>query len=546
MPAGLTVAVPKRSCTVELPARAPTPAGAPPRPRPLDDHVEVLGDAPRAADPAPRRRRPGVGSTSAAARPPAAHAASPRPDEAIGAIIYHPRPMSSPPPRRLRRGLLAALGVLLVLAGGAVAFVLANKPGDVSHPDVEFTTDVDRHAPPPRPQAVDRFLWPTYGYRDDRTRNYGDAPDYLRPGFRRGWTYRSGVLLEFPPTIDGGSLYLLDDDGMLRALDEDERADPLEQRKSGGSPPPPPPSATGASTRSCCRGLRAQAGRIAAYRAGDGRQVWSRALPSRAESSPLLRNGRIFFGSEDGTVYALEARKRPHDLDVQGQRRGEGRPGARQRDALLRRLRRQGARRQREERQRGVVGRHERHALRLRLGQLLLDRRSRLRARLSRQHRRPRLLVRRQQRRRSRGRRAPAPTSTAPPPSRPRRASDRPSTSAPTTAASTRSTRAPARVRWSFRVGREDLRLGDDRRRRRLLLRPEPDNDTLRPDVRTGKQVYKFPGRRVQPGRRRPPRDLPRRLREPLRAAAQARDAELAQSEQGAAVRAVAADQPRR
>jgi len=32
-------------------------------------------------------------------------------DEAIGAIIYHPRPMSSPPPRRLRRGLLVAFAV---------------------------------------------------------------------------------------------------------------------------------------------------------------------------------------------------------------------------------------------------------------------------------------------------------------------------------------------------------------------------------------------------------------------------------------------------
>jgi outer membrane protein assembly factor BamB len=214
--------------------------------------------------------------------------------------------MSSPPPRRLRRGLLGAIVVLLVLAGGAVAFVLANKPGDVSHPDVEFTTESTATAPP-RPQAVDRFLWPTYGYRDDRTRNYGDAPDYLRPAFRRGWTYRSGALLEFPPTIDGGSLYFLDDDGILRALDK--TSGHIRWREQVGKLAAATPAVgDGRVYAVALQGIASATGRIAAYRAGDGRQVWSKALPSRAESSPLLKNGRVFFGSEDGTVYALEAR----------------------------------------------------------------------------------------------------------------------------------------------------------------------------------------------------------------------------------------------
>jgi len=215
--------------------------------------------------------------------------------------------MSSPPPRRLRRGLLGALVVLLLLAGGAVAFVLAHKPGDVSHPDVEFTTETTTQpAPPPRPQAVDHFLWPTYGYREDRTRNYLDAPDYLRPGFRRGWTYRGGALLEFPPTIDGGSLYVLDDDGILRALSKTSGRVRWQQRVGRLAAATP---AVGDSRvyAVALNGISGGAGRVAAYRASDGRQVWSKALPSRAESSPLLKNGRLFFGSEDGTVYALDA-----------------------------------------------------------------------------------------------------------------------------------------------------------------------------------------------------------------------------------------------
>ena len=40
----------------------------------------------------------------------------------------------------------------------------------------------------------------------------------------------------------------------------------------------------------------------------DGKIRWSRTLPSRAESSPLVENGRMYFGSEDGTVYCLDER----------------------------------------------------------------------------------------------------------------------------------------------------------------------------------------------------------------------------------------------
>lgn len=215
--------------------------------------------------------------------------------------------MSSPPPRRLRRGLLVALAVLVVLAGGAVAYVLAHKPGDVSHPNVEFTTETTATTPPPKPQAVDHFLWPTYGYTEDRTRNYSDAPRYLRPGFRRGWTYRGGALLEFPPTIDGGSLYMLDDNGILRALAKTSGRVRWQQRV-GHLAAATPAVGDGRVYAVALQGLAGANGRIAAYRASDGRQVWSKALPSRAESSPLLKNGRVFFGSEDGTVYALDAK----------------------------------------------------------------------------------------------------------------------------------------------------------------------------------------------------------------------------------------------
>jgi outer membrane protein assembly factor BamB len=216
--------------------------------------------------------------------------------------------MSSPPPRRRRRGLLVALAVLLVLAGGAAAFLAARQPGDVSNPDVEFEPPAETAAPDPKPEPkVDRSLWPTYGRDAARTRDYSEAPRYLRPPFRRGWTYRGGVLIEFPPAIQGSTLYLLDDDAMLRAIQKTSGRI-LWRQQVGRLAAASPTVGDGRVYAVALRGIGSETGRLAAYRARDGRQVWSKALPSRAESSPLLRRGTVYLGSEDGTVYALDAR----------------------------------------------------------------------------------------------------------------------------------------------------------------------------------------------------------------------------------------------
>ena len=59
--------------------------------------------------------------------------------------------------------------------------------------------------------------------------------------------------------------------------------------------------------------LRRPAARAGSRPAGSSRWPptpavrWSRTLPARAESSPLLDHGRLYFGTEDGTLYALHA-----------------------------------------------------------------------------------------------------------------------------------------------------------------------------------------------------------------------------------------------
>lgn len=204
--------------------------------------------------------------------------------------------------------LLVAGAVLVVLAGAAAAFLLLAKPGNVSHPDVEFTAPKTVPQPPPAPKPVaDTFLWPTYGYQADRTRDFSSAPRSLRPPFRRGWTYRGGALLEFPPAIDGPTLYVLDDDGMLRSIDK-KTGHVRWQRKLGRLAAASPAVGDGHVYAVALTGLSGAGGRVAAFGPERGHIIWSRDLPSRAESSPLLHKGTLYFGSEDGTVYALNAK----------------------------------------------------------------------------------------------------------------------------------------------------------------------------------------------------------------------------------------------
>jgi len=209
----------------------------------------------------------------------------------------------SPRPERNRRTRLAVLaGVLVLLGGAALAYVLLKGRGsDISHPSAAFTPEPA--ARKPRPKA---FAWPLYGYTKNHVRNFPAAASF-GPPFRRLWTYRGPALLEFPPVIANGLIYQLADDGFVHALDP--RTGRVRwQRRLGVLAA----SSPAAGRRSLYLTLLARAkgapGRVVALDARRGHLQWSHDLPSRSESSPLLDGNRLYFGTEGGTVYALRAR----------------------------------------------------------------------------------------------------------------------------------------------------------------------------------------------------------------------------------------------
>src|SRR5438132_200267 len=116
----------------------------------------------------------------------------------------------------MRRILVAAVAV--AVAVGAVVVLVEHQRGrDVrGSTGVEFSPADAPHARV-RGHGVRAVDWPTYGFDPRRVRV---APQTrLRPPFRRLWTFHGRALLEFPPAVAGGRVYVPTFDGRLVALD---------------------------------------------------------------------------------------------------------------------------------------------------------------------------------------------------------------------------------------------------------------------------------------------------------------------------------------
>ncbi len=220
--------------------------------------------------------------------------------------------MPSPVSRRLLRRGLVAVVVVLALLGGIAAFVLLHAPGNVSHPNLQFTRPTTIPAPQPvaRKPVVDNFQWPWYGYDAGRTQFFA-ATDQLRPPLHVGWRFDNGALLEFPPVIYHQTMYVLGDDGTARALST-LNGRLLWQHQVGTLAAASPAVAGSAGlvvmpllSTLPKAGQVPGSGRLVALSMRTGRIVWSKPLPAGSESSPIVRGQTVYVGDLSGTLWAL-------------------------------------------------------------------------------------------------------------------------------------------------------------------------------------------------------------------------------------------------
>jgi outer membrane protein assembly factor BamB len=205
----------------------------------------------------------------------------------------------------VRRLVLVIVAALLVGAAAAGVLLLRGH-GKASEPTVSTRIVPPPHTTPrPRPS---RFSWPVYGF--DPARTHAAPTLGLRPPFRKLWTVHGDwSLMEFPPVLERGRLFLGTNHGLVLAVQARSGRVLWHRRFPGcvaaspavgdggvyvGFMDPPPCTGTSPSL-------------LAALDSRSGRTLW-RFRAGVVESSPLLAAGRVYFGSWDRRVYALDAR----------------------------------------------------------------------------------------------------------------------------------------------------------------------------------------------------------------------------------------------
>ena len=205
---------------------------------------------------------------------------------------------------RLRAG-LAAL-VALALAALALAGYLyeRHRTGNVYHPHARFIAQPTPKLPA---RGRERFAWPLFGYDVEHTRFF-PAPARVHPPFRKLWQHDEHALLEFPPVMYGERIFQLADDATLIATDKHSGRQLWTRRLGELSASAPAVTANTVYATVLSSGGGPQPGRVWALDSGTGQTRWTRGLPAPSESSPLLADGKVFFGTQSGLVYALDAR----------------------------------------------------------------------------------------------------------------------------------------------------------------------------------------------------------------------------------------------
>jgi len=194
--------------------------------------------------------------------------------------------------RRLTIGLAAA--AVLLLAGIAAGYELLKRPADVHNPNASF-----KPQKPPKAKAK-TVNWPMFGLNPARTR-YLPAKG-VKPPFRLLWHYTERPLLEFPPVYANGTLYAVNNSGTAFALDANTGKVLWERsigRLNASSP---------IYYKSRLYIANLVPGHVVKLDAKTGKILWKHELPGRAESSPLVLGNTLYFGCEDGQLFALSTR----------------------------------------------------------------------------------------------------------------------------------------------------------------------------------------------------------------------------------------------
>jgi outer membrane protein assembly factor BamB len=210
-------------------------------------------------------------------------------------LLVHPRQLW----REHRRWAIALIAALVVgVAGVIVAYELLKRPADVHNQEAIRKFKPQKPPPPKEPKTVN---WPFFGLNPARTKYL--SVKGIKPPFDKLWRFTDRPLLEFPPIYVGGKLYFVNNSGFAYSLDADT-GKVLWKRRIGHLNASSP-----AYYKHRLYIVNLVPGHIVKLNAKTGKVIWKRSLPGRAESSPVVVDRTIYFGCENGELFAMSTGK---------------------------------------------------------------------------------------------------------------------------------------------------------------------------------------------------------------------------------------------
>jgi outer membrane protein assembly factor BamB len=174
-------------------------------------------------------------------------------------------------------------------------------------PTIEFVTTLKAPEQKRPRRVVLRLPWPTYGLKVQRTHTATDF--HLKPPFRLRWTFKAHHVLEFPPSIAYGRLYVANQRGRFFAIHH-RTGKIVWQRRFNHCSASSPTVAYRVVYHAwmqplpCNRYPRSQPGMITAMAARTGKLIWT-FRGGAFETSPLVIGKTLYAGSWNHKLYAV-------------------------------------------------------------------------------------------------------------------------------------------------------------------------------------------------------------------------------------------------
>jgi outer membrane protein assembly factor BamB len=217
----------------------------------------------------------------------------------------------------MRRTLLILVGLAVLVVAGAGAYLYLSDedpPEKRGSAKVEFDADAGPEQPKPTKRVIPE-PWPTFGYDIQRTKSAGYRH---RPPYKRLWRLDAHDTLEYPPSVAYGNVYVAQQKGLFFALNGKTGKPVFKTKNFKRCAASSPTLANGVVYQSymdwvgdlsnpCPQDASNPTGFLIAMNARTGRPKW-RFNAQPIESTPLLRNGKLYVGSWDGNVYAIRAK----------------------------------------------------------------------------------------------------------------------------------------------------------------------------------------------------------------------------------------------